>query len=99
MQQIFERDELYSGPQLAAAPDLVLLSHYGFDLKGAPGKSALYDRELFTGMHTRDDAICYVNSNAFTDRRPHINDIAPTVLAALGVEPVRPTDGQSLFAD
>lgn len=99
VQQIFEKKELYSGAQLGAAPDLVLLSHYGFDLKGAPGKSALHDRELFTGMHTRDDAICYVNSKALTNRRPHINDIAPTVLAALGVETAQPMDGVGLLVD
>lgn len=97
VQQIFEKEELYSGAQLGAAPDLVLLSHYGFDLKGAPGKSVLHDRELFTGMHTRDDAICYVNSKSLADRRPHINDIAPTALAALGIEPPQPTDGVNLL--
>ena len=99
VKSIFERDEIYSGPCLAAAPDLCVLSQYGYDLKGAVNKQELMDREVFTGMHTRDDATFFINTPASALRpdKPHINDVAPTVLDSLGLSAHEGMDGHSLL--
>ncbi|HJQ67997.1 MAG TPA: alkaline phosphatase family protein [Blastocatellia bacterium] len=99
VKSVFERDEIYSGPALAAAPDLCVLSNYGYDLKGAVNKQELMDREIFTGMHTRDDATFFINTQATALRpdKPHINDVAPTVLDSLGLGAARGMDGRSLL--
>jgi predicted AlkP superfamily phosphohydrolase/phosphomutase len=52
----FFREELYSGPQLNAAPDLVLLSKPGYDLKGGFEKQQETGTSHFTGMHCQDNA-------------------------------------------
>jgi predicted AlkP superfamily phosphohydrolase/phosphomutase len=52
----FFKEELYSGPQMAAAPDLVLLSEPGFDLKGGFDKQQETGISHFTGMHRYDNA-------------------------------------------
>jgi predicted AlkP superfamily phosphohydrolase/phosphomutase len=96
---IYERDDLYSGPCIDAAPDLCLQSVYGYDLKGAVHKKDLMDREVFTGMHTQDDSTFYINlpSASLTGARPNIVDVAPTVLSSMGISPPQSMDGHSLL--
>jgi len=96
---IYERDDLYSGPCIDAAPDLCLQSVYGYDLKGAVHKQQLMDREVFTGMHTQDDSTFYINrpAESLVVARPNIVDIAPTVLSSMGISVPQSMDGHSLL--
>ena len=99
VKRVFDREEIYSGPCFAAAPDLCVLSNYGYDLKGAVNKQELMDREVFTGMHTQDDATLFINKprSALRPDKPHINDVAPTVLDSLGLSVPQAMDGRSLL--
>lgn len=99
VKRIYERDELYNGACLAAAPDLCVQSIYGYDLKGAVGKRELMDREVFTGMHTQDDSTFFINAqaSALRSERPHITDIAPTLLEAMGLNVPQEMDGRSML--
>jgi predicted AlkP superfamily phosphohydrolase/phosphomutase len=54
--RVFFREELYSGAQAARAPDLVLLSRPGFDLKGGLEKEQETGLSHFSGMHRQDNA-------------------------------------------
>jgi predicted AlkP superfamily phosphohydrolase/phosphomutase len=56
IRRAYFKEELYSGGQLAAAPDLVLLSNPGYDLKGGLEKTEETGRGHFTGMHRQDNA-------------------------------------------
>jgi predicted AlkP superfamily phosphohydrolase/phosphomutase len=56
VRKVFYGEELYSGGQMAAAPDLVLLSAPGFDLKGGLEKDQEAGTSHFTGMHRQDNA-------------------------------------------
>lgn len=56
---VFERDEAYSGPFASLGPDLVAVSKYGFDIKGTPKRRDLFGRTPLTGMHTWDDAFLW----------------------------------------
>ena len=60
VKSVRKKEDLYSGPELDFAPDLVVLSNYGFDLKGALAKDTLAAKGFLTGMHTQDDAMLYV---------------------------------------
>jgi len=97
---VYVRDELYSGPCIDTAPDLCLQSLYGYDLKGAVNKRELMDREVFTGMHTQDDAVFYVNrpAGSFLSSRPNIIDVAPTILASMGISALASMDGKPLLS-
>jgi len=99
VQKVYERDELFSGPVVNFAPDLCVQSRYGYDLKGAVNKTQLMDREVFTGMHTQDDSTFFINTPASRLRsgKPHITDVAPTLLAALGLDVPATMDGRSMF--
>jgi predicted AlkP superfamily phosphohydrolase/phosphomutase len=99
VKRVYRRDELYSGPCFGLAPDLCVQSNYGYDLKGAVNKKELMDREVFTGMHTQDDAMLYVSeaAEALAADRPHITDVAPSVLDRLGFPVPGGMDGRSVF--
>jgi predicted AlkP superfamily phosphohydrolase/phosphomutase len=56
IERVFERDEIYSGPETPRGPDLVPVGHHGFDLKGTIKEKHLFGRTVLTGMHTWDDA-------------------------------------------
>jgi predicted AlkP superfamily phosphohydrolase/phosphomutase len=56
IERVFERDEIYSGPETPKAPDLVPVGHHGFDLKGTIKEAELFGRTNLTGMHTWDEA-------------------------------------------
>ena len=100
VKHIYDKDALFSGPCIAAAPDLCVQSIYRYDLKGAVNKTELMDREVFTGMHTQDDATLFVNRPAEMLRRarPKITDVAPSVLDSMGIGVPEAMDGQSLLA-
>ena len=99
VKRIYERDELFAGPCLDAAPDLCVQPEYGYDLKGALNKEQLMDREVFTGMHTQDDSTLFINAPAAALRteKPHITDIAPTLLDSMGLSVPQSMDGRSMF--
>jgi predicted AlkP superfamily phosphohydrolase/phosphomutase len=95
--RIFEKEEIFTGPLLDAAPDLCLLPIRGYDLKGAVNKTVLADRDVFTGMHTRDDALFWIGAKDVRAGDATIYDVAPTILAALGEEPAPAMDGKSFL--
>ncbi|MBN2400134.1 MAG: alkaline phosphatase family protein [Candidatus Aminicenantes bacterium] len=54
--RVFFKEELYSGQHTDTAPDLVLLSKPGYDLKGGFEKREESGISHFTGMHRHDNA-------------------------------------------
>jgi predicted AlkP superfamily phosphohydrolase/phosphomutase len=95
--RVFEKEEIFAGPLLDAAPDLCLLPVKGYDLKGAVNKTVIADRDVFTGMHTHDDALFWIGAPGAREGDATIYDVAPTILAALGEEPTPAMDGTSFL--
>jgi predicted AlkP superfamily phosphohydrolase/phosphomutase len=97
--RVYRREELYRGPHVATAADLVLAMREGYDPKGAFRKESLtFQDSALVGMHTTPDALLYVSGVPRFERRPHIVDVAPTILDLLGVPPPPEMDGRSLVA-
>jgi predicted AlkP superfamily phosphohydrolase/phosphomutase len=65
--KIYFKEELYKGPCVEQAPDLVILSHHGYDLKGKVNSTAVFDRTVLQGMHTQDDAFFYSSNGTQCD--------------------------------
>ena len=59
--RVYRKEEIYSGPYLDKAPDLVLIGAKGFNLKAAVNSADIYSKGIFTGKHTQDDAFLLVN--------------------------------------
>lgn len=80
------KEELYSGARFSLAPDLVIVPRRGYDPKATLQAAGPVARDIFTGMHTHDDAFLLVHGQPLT--RPldgvSITDVAGMVLEALG---------------
>jgi predicted AlkP superfamily phosphohydrolase/phosphomutase len=59
VKNVYLKEEIYHGPHLEAAPDLVVLSYPGYDLKGKVNSSQIFNKTDLQGMHTQDDAFFY----------------------------------------
>jgi predicted AlkP superfamily phosphohydrolase/phosphomutase len=85
VRRVVTREEAFQGPFAERGPDLVLVSHNGWDLKGAVRTTELQGRGKLTGMHTQDDAFLLVRGAQF-DGEGHVQDVAATALDGLGLD-------------
>jgi predicted AlkP superfamily phosphohydrolase/phosphomutase len=86
VKRVATREEAFQGPFADRAPDLVLVSHNGWDLKGAVRTRELQGKGRLTGMHTQDDAFVLVRGG-HPEGDVDVQDVAATVLAGLGLDP------------
>ncbi len=97
-QAAFRREELYHGPYLEQAADLILAPYDGYDPKGALYKEMLtYKGDELVGMHTYDDAMLYVGGRAISQTRFSVLNVMPTILNLMGVPQPAGLDGESLL--
>jgi len=78
--QIFQKEEIYRGPFLNLAPDLVCLPEDGYDLKGSLEKKEVFGHNIFTGMHTWHDAFCMLPESVHISKKPMIEEMADHLL-------------------
>lgn len=95
IKEIKFREELYSGDSYENAPDLVMLSHEGYDLKGAINKAEVAGTGFLTGGHTRENAVFYINRK-INQSDINIVDVAPTITALLNIS-ANDFDGKCLL--
>jgi len=55
-QHIFRREDIYSGPLLSQAADILLVTNKGFDAKGTLRREDIFCPPRFQGMHSYDNA-------------------------------------------
>jgi predicted AlkP superfamily phosphohydrolase/phosphomutase len=97
-QAAFRREELYHGPYLEQAADLILAPYDGYDPKGALYKETLtYKGDELVGMHTFDDAMLYVGGRSVAPSRFSVLNVLPTVLELMDVPRPPELDGRSLI--
>lgn len=82
IKQVFFKEEIYEGPHVGKAPDMVLLSERGFDLKGNIRSAVPFAKTHFSGMHTRDDAFL-MSGKGTLSKRPHIEDVRGMILESV----------------
>jgi predicted AlkP superfamily phosphohydrolase/phosphomutase len=96
-QAVFKREELYHGPYLEQAADLILAPYDGYDPKGPLYKETLtYKGDELVGMHTFDDAQLYVGGQTIPQKRFSVLNVMPTILDLLEVPHPPGLDGESL---
>jgi predicted AlkP superfamily phosphohydrolase/phosphomutase len=63
VRKVFDAQHVYNGPYVDQGPDLIVLSEYGFDMKGSIKKKEIFGRTELQGMHTWDDAFFWANDD------------------------------------
>ena len=56
IRDVYRKEDIYTGPYIDSAGDLILVAERGFNLKGKIGSDSLYSKGIFTGKHTQDTA-------------------------------------------
>ena len=79
VRKVFEAKDVYSGPQTASGPDLLVLPENGYDMKGSVKKKEVFGLSGLQGMHTWDDAFFWAD-------RQHGEDLAISGLAKFIME-------------
>ena len=78
--KVYQKEEIYRGPHLDRAPELVCLPRDGYDLKGGIEKKAVFGRTIFEGMHTWHDAFCVLPEGIRFSEKPSIEQLAEYIL-------------------
>jgi predicted AlkP superfamily phosphohydrolase/phosphomutase len=94
---IFRPAEIYKGPWAAQAPDLVLHSVNGFEMRGRFNAPSLASLGELTGMHTFEDAMLFIRNRRWNSESPRMIDLAPTILSLLDIELPAHLDGRPLI--
>lgn len=96
IKEIYKREDIYHGPYLNEAADILAIPHNGYDLKANFQKKPLTTKEALHGMHTRDDAFLFAAQKEINTQTPDITDLAPSILSLFGITPPN-MDGSILF--
>jgi predicted AlkP superfamily phosphohydrolase/phosphomutase len=96
VERVFLKEDVFSGPYLDKAPDLIAHTSFRHDIKGSLSKSHLVGRASFTGMHTYPDASFYVRGEAANKDVVDLVDVVPTILTLMGLPVPDHLDGASL---
>ncbi len=78
VRDIYRKEQIYSGPYLENAPDLVLVGAEGFNLKANVKTEHLADKGIFTGKHTQDSAFLIVrglSDEGIVPDMPAVSDV------------------------
>lgn len=90
--EVLSGPKTYTGPYADDAPDLVVMPAPGVQIRGAWATDQVTGDAPLTGTHTRPDATFWCRGDQGTDPL-HMRDVAPTVLASLGIDPPPGTEG------
>jgi len=104
IKRVYNREDIYRGPFLDLAADLIALPNDGYDLKGKLYTPQLFDRTHIVGMHTYDDAFLAVAGEDFPQRKSslagtayRIYDVMPSILAFMGIPAAPDLDGDNIL--
>ena len=96
VKSVHRREDLYNGPYVEQAPDLVVVPEDGYDLKGNLDRDTLTHKGPLVGMHTFDDASFYIRDHEISGDKFCITDVMPTILNLMGVPIPEDVDSSSL---
>ncbi len=78
VKQVLRREEAYpeaNAEEIQRLPDLITEAFRGYDLKGDLGHAALFNKTIFNGMHTDDDAFILAKDIAVAEERFSIDKL------------------------
>jgi len=79
IRNIYRKEQIYSGPYVDGAADLIMVGDNGFNLKASVKPTQLAGRGIFTGKHTQDSAFLAVSGSIADEsvipETPAVSDI------------------------
>jgi len=78
IKKTLRKEEIYNGEYIHSAPDLVLLSNSGFNLKASLKATQTFEDSVFTGKHTQHDAFLLIGNKSLENiipEYPSVSDI------------------------
>ena len=99
IKSVLKREDIYDGPHLLSAPDLVVIPNKGYDLKGSFAKPTLTAGSEVMGMHTYDDALLFVRNREIQkeDNRFGIMDSYSVVLKLMNIKRPEGVEAEDLI--
>ncbi|MFX1453231.1 MAG: alkaline phosphatase family protein [Promethearchaeota archaeon] len=82
IKRIFKKEEIYHGDYIKNAPDLVLLSNSGYNLRANLHKDEFFEEDVFTGKHSYDDAFLLIkdkNNIGLIPENPSVENIVSII--------------------
>lgn len=98
VEHVYRAAEIYDGPYLDRAPDLLLMPPDGYDIKGTFDASTLTGRGPLVGMHKYDNATLFVRGHALVTEHASVRDVLPTACALIDLPCPADVDGQVVVA-
>lgn len=97
--RIHRREDLYAGPQLKLAPDLIIEPAPGYELKASLDGPAVLGPPQLPGMHLGSGGFFFLEGAKSLQAQGPVSlaDVAPTLLELLDVAPPPEVDGRSLL--
>ncbi len=86
IRSVFRKEEVYKGPFINDAADIIALPYDGYDLKGNLRAPALLVKDVLQGMHTDWDATLLIQEKEITTNSPHILDVMPSILSLFDID-------------
>lgn len=83
IEKVLCREDIYEGPHLEEAADLILVPHRGYDLKARLHSESFVSKGALVGMHTYDDAFFYLNDPSFSQDIDSLQDVLPAIMEIL----------------
>jgi len=77
----FEKHEIYDGPFIDKAADLILVPNKGFRLRGTIEAENVFGGDVFSGDHSLDDAFLFVKSKNcnIVPEKPTVEDVVSII--------------------
>ena len=97
VQHVYRADSIYRGPWRHRAPDLLLMPHDGYDIKGSFDSLELMARGKLVGMHKYDNATLFVRNHAITVEHASVHDVLPTACRLLRIDCPEGVDGRTVI--
>jgi predicted AlkP superfamily phosphohydrolase/phosphomutase len=94
VKDVFFADDIYQGPLRSRAPDLLVMPHDGYDIKGTFQPTTLTGRGKLVGMHKYDNATLFVRGKRITVEHASVHDVLPTACALIDLDCPDDVDGR-----
>jgi predicted AlkP superfamily phosphohydrolase/phosphomutase len=84
MKQIIKTDDPF--PEQNKYPDLIAIPINGYDLKGNLWRDNIFEKTVFNGMHTFDDAFILLRNGKLPEERFSISKVASLIYKIMKVD-------------